>query len=166
LNPYTEKPFIKVREMPPGESLTSKVITEFVLNNMPFLGEILDKENLRDFLAEDLNKVILFTNKKKPSALYKALASTYRGRVQFGLVYDTETTLVAKYKIGNFPAVLSIAGEEINGFEGDLELDALAAFCDKLASDTKHPAKLKKRRTVNTPQEEAEMEHFRLPEFP
>lgn len=98
---------------------------------MPFLGETLKEKNQEDFFEDAaLDKVILFSNKKKPPPLYKALVSKFRGYVGFGLVYDTEEALCAKYGVESFPTFMGIKEDVVKIFDGKVEWDELAGFIE------------------------------------
>lgn len=42
-------------------------------------------------------KIMLFTNKRKTTALYKGLASEYRDRLDLAEIYDSAEEIVNKY---------------------------------------------------------------------
>lgn len=55
---------------------------------------------------KDLNKVILFTTKKDPPALYRALACTFRFKLKFYDIKADNEELTDHYGIDTFPSLL------------------------------------------------------------
>jgi thioredoxin-like negative regulator of GroEL len=164
LNPYTGKPLIHTRDFRGGEggAVSPKIVSKFILDNMPYLGETLKPSNLQEYLDDkDMNKIILFTNKTKPPPLYRALASEFRGYIHFGLVYEKEEELVNRYEVTSFPTFLAIRGGEITQFEGKPGFDTLSEFFEPFKSAKKFPPKLKK----NTKKTNTDEQQQRLPEY-
>mmetsp|Transcript_27254 Transcript_27254/g.26300 ORF Transcript_27254/g.26300 Transcript_27254/m.26300 type:complete len:254 (-) Transcript_27254:42-803(-) len=53
-------------------------------------------------------KVLLFTDKKGVPIIYKALSSHFDKTLQFGLVRDSESGIVGKYKVKSYPSIFLI----------------------------------------------------------
>ncbi len=62
------------------------------------------------FLAQDaaLAKVLLFTDKRAPTTLYKGLSCRFRGRLLFGEVHRDVDAVVARYGVEAFPTLLVV----------------------------------------------------------
>jgi len=57
-------------------------------------------------------KVLLFSDKKGTPLIFKALSSHFDKTLIFGLIRDTETSLLNKYKVKQFPAVFLIKDKD------------------------------------------------------
>merc|ERR1719188_819670 len=72
------------------------------------------KDNIDTFVTTDPTKpkVILFSNKKSPPTIWKALSSetVFKRTVKFGFASEEDTDLVAKFKVKKFPTVLMQRG--------------------------------------------------------
>jgi len=87
----------------------------------------LTKDNVDTFLSSDITKpkVLLFSNKKTPPTIWKALSSetVFRRTVKFGFVNEEEKDLVSKFKVKSFPAVIMQRGsksEVKDQYKGDM----------------------------------------------
>lgn len=159
LNPYTGKPLIHDR--PFQGVIGSKEIGDFFNNNIPYLGEYLQSESNQDFVSENINKVILFTNKEKVPVIYKGLSSKYRGWLNFGIVFQNQTDLVNIYEISSFPSLIVVENDDVIRYSGEIEFEKISKFLEKYKASEKQAPKLKK--IVQTKPQEQEM---KLPEFP
>lgn len=61
INPYTNKPLVHTRDYAGAVSKSS--LMEFLKKNIPYRGKFVTDDNMEEFLEEDLNKVILFSDK-------------------------------------------------------------------------------------------------------
>merc|ERR1719373_278641 len=94
--------------------MESKAIAGKVSRFVQDLSTKLTKDNADTFVTTDPTKpkVILFSNKKSPPTIFKALSSetVFKRTIKFGFVADTETDIVAKFKIKSFPSILMQRG--------------------------------------------------------
>eukprot|EP01088_Endostelium_zonatum_P015808 TRINITY_DN4024_c0_g1_i1.p1 TRINITY_DN4024_c0_g1~~TRINITY_DN4024_c0_g1_i1.p1 ORF type:complete len:437 (-),score=126.53 TRINITY_DN4024_c0_g1_i1:26-1336(-) len=94
-------------------------------------------ESILDFNNTKLSppgapRVLLFTNKKESSNLYKSLSMEYKGRAVFGEVRDKEKALLETYSITTFPQVLILTGNQPEPirFDKSINYDNLHAFIE------------------------------------
>jgi len=92
----------------------------------------LTKDTVDGFLTTDPTKpkVLLFSNKKSPPLIWKALSTetVFRRTVKFGFVSEDEKDVVAKFKVKKFPAVLMQRGSKAEikeEYKGDMNFGAL-----------------------------------------
>lgn len=68
--------------------------------------------NYESFLKDDesKNKILLFTDKKNTSPLYKSISKTYKDRMSFGEVRkaEEESGLFAKFNIKDTPTLMAL----------------------------------------------------------
>jgi len=81
-------------------------LSRFFLDN----SAKLTSENIDGFLTTEPTKpkILLFSNKKSPPTIFKALSSetVFRRTVKFGFVPDSEADLVKRFKVKSFPTIL------------------------------------------------------------
>ena len=160
LNPYTGKPLI--HERPYQGVIAVKEIGDFFNNHIPYLGEFLTPDNNENFVTEENNKVVLFTNKDKVPIIFKGLSSKYRGRLEFGTVFHNQTDLLKYYDQFEFPSLIVMEEGDIIRYPGKIDFNDISAFLDKYASAVKKPQKPKK---IVQPKPQPQEEQ-KLPEFP
>lgn len=68
------------------------------------------QNNFDTFIADQPGKpkVLLFTDKKGTPLIFKALSAHFDKTLIFGLIRNTESSIVAKYKVKSYPAVFLI----------------------------------------------------------
>lgn len=73
------------------------------------------QNNVDTFLNENPGKpkVLLFTDKKGTPAIYKALSSHFDKTLLFGLIRDSESGLVSKYKVKSYPSLFLINNKDV-----------------------------------------------------
>jgi hypothetical protein len=93
------------------------------------------KENVDAFATGDATKpkVFLFSNKKAPPSIWKALSSetVFRRSVKFGFVHEDEKDVVAKYKVTKFPTVIMQRGSKAEikePYKGDMNFEGLKTW--------------------------------------
>jgi len=93
---------------------------------------IVTKENVDAFATGDPTKpkVFLFSNKKSPPTIFKALSSetVFRRTVKFGFVGEDQADVVAKYKVTKFPTVIMQRGSKAEikeTFKGEMTFEGL-----------------------------------------
>lgn len=84
-------------------------ISKFIVDN----GVKVTAENVDTFLTTEPTKpkILLFSNKKSPPTIFKALSSetVFRRTVKFGFVPETEKDVAARFKVKSFPTILKHA---------------------------------------------------------
>ena len=75
---------------------------------MPDYTTRVTKANFDKFMKDPLSKVVVFSDKPKASALVKALAAKYEGRLTFGVCGSNDKGLVAMFGPTEFPAVFVV----------------------------------------------------------
>lgn len=160
LNPYTGKPL--VHERPYQGLIAAKEISSFFNEHIPYLGEFIENTSNKDFLEQEGNKVILFTNKDKVPVIYRGLSSKYRGWINFGVVWHHQTQLVKHYGISEFPTLLVVDGDDYLKYEGKIEFESISEFLEKYKAEEKREPKLKKNFSSKPPTGDEP----KMPEFP
>ncbi|OMJ91586.1 hypothetical protein SteCoe_5844 [Stentor coeruleus] len=148
INPYTSKPLI--HERPYQGKITLKDISNFFNENIPYLGDFINVSSNEEFLAQEGNKVLLFTNKDKVPLIFRGLSSKYRDRFEFGVVWQNQTLLIRDYGIKKFPMLIVVEGDDVIEFEGNNDFDEISRFLDKYKANERRPQKAKKFFTYKT----------------
>lgn len=128
-------------EYPYTESdITENKLYNFIANNIPSKAYKLNKDNIYNFLHNDLfNKILLFTNKKQPSLLFRGLTNYFYDRILFGEVLNTEKELIQRFNITKFPTLILykmndhnrlLDEPEITEFKGLSTTEHLIKFID------------------------------------
>lgn len=83
-------------------------IVNFAVNQMENFVNLVRKENYDEFINRDKDqyKVLLFTEKKSTSPLYRALSKELLGKLVFGEVRATEKELISLFRITTFPSLI------------------------------------------------------------
>eukprot|EP00929_Paragymnodinium_shiwhaense_P053360 TRINITY_DN266_c0_g1_i1.p1 TRINITY_DN266_c0_g1~~TRINITY_DN266_c0_g1_i1.p1 ORF type:complete len:447 (+),score=185.16 TRINITY_DN266_c0_g1_i1:75-1343(+) len=91
-----------------------------------------NKDSVDGFLTTDPTKpkVLLFSNKKSPPLIWKALSSetVFRRTVKFGFVTEEEKDIVSKFKVKKFPAVIMQRGAKAEikeEYKGEMNFGSL-----------------------------------------
>lgn len=71
---------------------------------------VVTMSNYNDFFEreKEIQKVLVFTDKKSTPAVFKALSKQYKGKLSFGHVRDSESQLIKNYKVTKFPSVILV----------------------------------------------------------
>lgn len=80
---------------------------------------------------------LLFSTKSDVTPLYKSMAIKYKSKIVFGQVKSTETELVSRYGLENFPALLVFEKKDDTSpqkFEGTISPEALEEFFGSIAA--------------------------------
>jgi protein disulfide-isomerase A6 len=88
---------------------------------------------------------MLFTNKRKTTALYKGLSSEYRDKLDLAEIYDSAVEIVEKYQISTFPMLVAVNMHlddddldlEMKIYEGKLNFNNIGDWLDGYALDEK-----------------------------
>eukprot|EP00932_Pfiesteria_piscicida_P007803 SRR837773.1801.p2 GENE.SRR837773.1801~~SRR837773.1801.p2 ORF type:complete len:420 (-),score=230.03 SRR837773.1801:189-1367(-) len=112
--------------------MESKAIMGKIGKLIPDFSTKLTKDNVDTWVTTDPTKpkVILFSNKKTPPTIWKALSSetVFKRTVKFGFVSEDEKDLIAKFKVKKFPAVMMQRGakaETKESYTGEMTFAAL-----------------------------------------
>mmetsp|Transcript_14165 Transcript_14165/g.28388 ORF Transcript_14165/g.28388 Transcript_14165/m.28388 type:complete len:427 (-) Transcript_14165:473-1753(-) len=87
------------------------------------------KADIDTFLSSDvaIPKVLLFTDKKGVPTLYKALSSSFKKEMKFGLVVKEEADLVSRFKIKTFPTIqVHRAEQKPKNYSGEMKYQQLS----------------------------------------
>jgi len=110
---------------------TASAIANYATSRLP---NFVVTKNLDSFFSDSsLNRVALFTDKKKTSNIYKALAIEFKDRLAFGQVSGSNKELMSKYDIESVPTFVVIDKEGTHKFEGKPSLESLTAFFEPYA---------------------------------
>jgi len=77
------------------------------------------------------HKVLLFTDKKSTPAIFKALSKKYEKEMLFGMVEESETGLIEKFKVTSFPTIMVLTDPEAHTgdiYKGELKIEKLQRF--------------------------------------
>jgi len=80
----------------------------------------------------------LFSSQGTTSALYKALAIDFKGRLTLGIARDTQKGVVNEFGVDKFPTLVVLPGGEKDGvmYSGELKHDAMFKFLSQYAGST------------------------------
>lgn len=119
------------------------------MNNMsPYLPkpeiEIITSSNINTFLEEkpDRPKILLFSDRKTPSFILKAISHTFYDTMCVGFVQNTEESLIKKYKVTKYPTLILIRkkNEKPTVYNGEPKLndiyDFLNIYAEKFVTGT------------------------------
>lgn len=74
-------------------------------------------------------KVLLFTEKEGVPVMFKALSYNFDKTLFFGIIRNSESSLVKKYKVKNFPSVFLVnPGDKARLYEGDINYYGISNF--------------------------------------
>mmetsp|Transcript_135059 Transcript_135059/g.349973 ORF Transcript_135059/g.349973 Transcript_135059/m.349973 type:complete len:421 (+) Transcript_135059:102-1364(+) len=112
--------------------MESKGVLAKVARFIPDFTTKVTKENVDGFITTDPTKpkVLLFSNKKTPPTIWKALSSetVFKRTVKFGFVSEDDTDIVQKFKVKKFPTVLMQRGSKAEikeTYSGDMKFTPL-----------------------------------------
>merc|ERR1719356_912321 len=112
--------------------MEAKAIAAKVTRFIADMSTKLTKDTVDTFITTDATKpkVILFSNKKSPPTIWKALSSetVFKRTVKFGFVTEEDADLVAKFKVKKYPSVLMQRGAKAEikeEYKGEMKFLAL-----------------------------------------
>mmetsp|Transcript_106855 Transcript_106855/g.300422 ORF Transcript_106855/g.300422 Transcript_106855/m.300422 type:complete len:424 (+) Transcript_106855:91-1362(+) len=112
--------------------MEAKAIAAKIARFLADLSTKLTSDNVDAFVTTDPTKpkVILFSNKKTPPTIWKALSSetVFRRTVKFGFVSEAEADIVKKFKVTKFPSVIMQRGAKAEikeNYKGEMNFLAL-----------------------------------------
>merc|ERR1719451_155390 len=107
--PVNPMPAFKYEGKLEAKGIAGKV-TRFIQD----MSTKLTQENVDAFVTTDATKpkVILFSNKKSPPTIWKALSSetVFKRTVKFGFVGEEEKELATRFKAKKFPTIMMQRG--------------------------------------------------------
>jgi hypothetical protein len=114
-----------------GKAIAAK-LSKLIQDNSIKVG----KDNVDSFLssASSMPKILVFSNKKTPPTMLKALSSdtVFRRAAKFGFVTEDEADICQKFKVTKFPTVIMqrMVGTELKKetYSGELNFLALQAW--------------------------------------
>lgn len=88
VNPYTGKPMGMEQSTFPQGAIDQKIYKNWVKKFMPdFSHKVQKSSEFKTLISEnDINKVILFTKKDKPSPPFLAISAAFRDKLRFIVV--------------------------------------------------------------------------------
>ena len=142
-NPYTKEMNKHQKMLYTKKTITDKALYNFLTKTIISREQIITTENYENFRSRsDLNKVILFTNKKNSPLMYRGLSGYFYDRLALGLVFNSEKKLCEKLNIKNFPTILVIQTFEDEVilddpvekiYEGKMDTESIVNFLEKYA---------------------------------
>merc|ERR1712137_821597 len=112
--------------------LDAKAVLAKVARFIPDFTTKVTQENVDTFITTDPTKpkVLLFSNKKAPPTIWKALSSetVFKRTVKFGFVSEDDKAVVQKFKVKKFPTVLMQRGAKAEikeTYSGEMKFSAL-----------------------------------------
>ena len=142
-NPYT-KEMNKHNKIPYTKpNVNDKSLYTFISKAIISREQTITNENFENFKSRsDMNKVILFTNKKNSPLMFRGLSGYFYDRLSFGIVFDNEEKLLKKLNINKFPTLMiiqiyedDVILDEPNEiiYEGEMETESIVQFLEKYA---------------------------------
>mmetsp|Transcript_29961 Transcript_29961/g.95613 ORF Transcript_29961/g.95613 Transcript_29961/m.95613 type:complete len:419 (-) Transcript_29961:52-1308(-) len=108
--------------------MESKALSAKIARFIPDMTTKLTKDNVDGFLTTDPSKpkVILFSNKKSPPTIWKALSSetVFKRTLKFGFVAEEEKDIVQRFKVKKFPSIIMQRGSKAEvkeTYEGEMK---------------------------------------------
>jgi len=88
-----------------------KKLSAFATKKMQDFVSVVTLTNYNDFFEreKEIQKVLVFTDKKTTPAVFKALSKQYKGKLAFGHVRESETQIIKNYKVTKFPTIIIVS---------------------------------------------------------
>ena len=119
INPYTKKEENYTEVAYSKNTITENDIYSFVTSNIKNKAIKLNDESYKSIIKHPkFNKVLLFTDKPQSGLIFKGLSSFFYDRILFCEIHNTQTDLIAKYKIKKYPTLVLV-----ETLEADLETE-------------------------------------------
>ena len=100
LNQHSKRPFV-------GKEMSMKTLNSFIANGITDKSININKNNIDDFLRNnEMNKFILFTEKKNTPLLFKGLSNYFYDKIKFAVVKKSENEICEKFKVSKFPSLM------------------------------------------------------------
>ncbi|WEW58739.1 protein disulfide isomerase [Emydomyces testavorans] len=134
---------------------SAKGIVDAVVEKIPNHVKRLTDEDIANWLADSnaTAKAILFTEKGTTSALLRALAIDFLGKIHIGQIRNKETSAVGMFGITKFPTLILLPGSDKPSviYDGELRKKPMLEFLRQVAEPNENPptttAKAKKSTT-------------------
>jgi len=137
-NKIKESPAIMIYPINPQPAflyegkMESKAIGAKVSRLIPDFSHRVTNENVDTFMTTEATKpkVILFSNKKSPPTILKALSSetVFRRTIKFGFAIEDDVDVVSKFKVKKFPSIVMIRGAKAeikDPYKGEMNFMAI-----------------------------------------
>jgi protein disulfide-isomerase A6 len=114
-------------------------ISKFATAKMQSFVSLVNYGNYESFTDRDgeRTKVILFTERKSTSPLFKSLSKKFKGKINLGEARKSEDlALIKQYGVTKFPTLLAIkepSSYEHEKYDGDMNFDRISVFLSKHA---------------------------------
>jgi hypothetical protein len=158
-NPYTGEKQYASEHIYSQKEVSEPLLYNFVTSFIKGKSKRLTSENIEGFLDDNnFNKVLLFTERKKTSLLYKGLSSFFYDRLLFGEVKKENKALIKRFGIKTFPSVILYLTQQdemyldeprIERFNGTISSRGIASFVGKYALPHKMWLKIEKNENIN-----------------
>lgn len=126
-----------------NQARSSSAFIDHIKYVMPSFVARVKPTGLQAFFKDlpDLPHVLLFTDKKSTSPLYKGLSARFKGRLSFGEVRKSEGKDVpGQYSVSSYPTLMAFeAGQSeaksAHSFSGKMDPDSLIIFFEQVAAN-------------------------------
>jgi hypothetical protein len=142
-NPYTKELNSHQKLQYAKSDISDKALYKFLTKTIISREQVVTNENYENFKTKaNLNKVILFTNKKSSPLMYRGLSGYFYDRISLGIVYETEKALCKKLGIKKFPTLMVIQTMEDDViiddpveiiYDGKMDTENIVNFLEKYA---------------------------------
>ena len=142
-NPYTREMNSHQKLQYAKSDISDKALYKFLTKTIISREQVITNENYENFKTKaNLNKVLLFTNKKSSPLMYRGLSGYFYDRLALGIVYETEKTLCKKLGIKKFPTIMVIQTIEDDViiddpneifYDGKMDTENIVTFLEKYA---------------------------------
>ena len=142
-NPYTKELNSHQKMQYMKSDVSDKALYKFLTKAIISREQVITKENYENFKTRsNLNKAILFTNKKNSPLMWRGLSGYFYDRIAMGIVYSSEKSLCEKLGVKDFPKVMVIQTIEDDViiddpleifYEGKLDTENIVNFLEKYA---------------------------------
>ena len=142
-NPYTREMNSHQKLQYAKSDISDKALYKFLTKTIISREQVITNENYENFKTKsNLNKVLLFTNKKSSPLMYRGLSGYFYDRLALGIFYGTEKTVCKKLGIKNFPTIMVIQTIEDDViiddpneifYDGKMDTENIVTFLEKYA---------------------------------
>ena len=142
-NPYTKEMNSHQKLQYAKSDISDKALYKFLTKTIVSREQVITNENYENFKTRsNLNKVLLFTNKKSSPLMYRGLSGYFYDRLALGIVYETEKNLCKKLEITKFPTIMVIQTIEDDViiddpntiiYDGKMDTENIVQFLEKYA---------------------------------
>lgn len=124
---------------------SAKAIADAVVERIPNHVKRLTDKDYEEWLSSNSEtpKAVLFTEKGTTSALLRALAIDFLGKIQVAQIRSKESAAVSKFGVTSFPTLLLFPGGETAEpikYDGELKKQPMVEFLSQVAQPNPDPA--------------------------